>query len=83
MSNGQFKKRPIHFHAIGHVENAFDEPASPDLICATESQIILDPTFVEGLSGLQPGQQVMVVFYFHHSEGYDTRSNYRLRKCRY
>jgi len=61
----------VSHKAIGHVENEFDEPAAPDLIRATESRIILDPALVEGLFGLEPGQQVMVVFCLHRSQGYD------------
>lgn len=61
----------LRLRAIGHVENEFDGPAAPDQICSAESRITLDPTLVEGLTGLEPGQQIMVVFYFHRSEGYD------------
>lgn len=63
--------RILHVRAIGHVENEFDEPTAPDKIRLAESRIILDPSLVEGLQGLEPGQQIMVVFYFHRSEGYD------------
>ena len=61
----------VTYRVIGHVKNEFDEPAAADLIRATESWIILDPVYVEGLSGLEPGQQIMVVYYFHRSKGYD------------
>jgi len=57
--------------AIGHVENEFNEPAPPEKIRAVESRIVLDLALTEGLKGLEPGQQVMVVFYFHRSRGYD------------
>ena len=59
------------FRSIGIVKNEFHEPAAPDQIRAAEAQIILDPSLVEGLKGLEPGQQIMVIFYFHRSEGYD------------
>lgn len=61
----------ITYKPIGYVKNEFDEPAAPELIRAAESRIILDPDYIEGLSGLEPAQQVMVVFYFHLSQGYD------------
>lgn len=61
----------LRLRAIGRVENEFDEPAAPEQIRAVESRIILDPSLVEGLQSLEPGQQIMVVFYFHRSEGYD------------
>jgi len=61
----------VTYKAIGRVENEFDEPVAPNLIRATESRIVLDPVHEDGLSGLEAGQQVMVVFHFHRSEGYD------------
>jgi tRNA (adenine37-N6)-methyltransferase len=57
--------------AIGYVENAFDEPTAPDPIRSAEARVILDSSLVEGLKGLEPGQQIMVIYYFHLSEGYD------------
>jgi tRNA-Thr(GGU) m(6)t(6)A37 methyltransferase TsaA len=38
---------------------------------SAESRIVLDPALTGGLAGLEAGQQVMVVFYFHRSQGYD------------
>lgn len=66
------KKHPtIIYSAIGHVENEFDQPVSPDEIRAVESRIILDPFLTEGLQGLEVGQQIMIIYYFHLSEGFD------------
>lgn len=67
----------ISYRAIGHVENDFDEPAPPDQIRAQESRIVLEPGLTDGLYGLEPGQQVMVVFFFHKSEGYDLHQHPR------
>ncbi|HET90410.1 MAG TPA: SAM-dependent methyltransferase [Chloroflexi bacterium] len=61
----------IVYRAIGHVENEFDEPAPPSEIRAVESRIVLDLSLTEGLKGLEPGRQVMVVFCFHRSQGFD------------
>ena len=61
----------VTYKAVGFVENEFDEAVASDLIRATESRIILDPVHVDGLSGLEAGQQIMVIFYFHRSKGYD------------
>jgi len=65
---------------IGHVENAFPEqapahdirfpPAGRDQ-SAGESRIVLNPALTDGLTGLAPGQQVMVVFDFHRAQGFD------------
>lgn len=72
----------ITYKAIGYVENEFDEPAAPDKIRSAESRIVLDPALARGLSGLEPGQQVMVIFYFHHSQGYDLCQHPRGDKSR-
>ena len=61
----------IVYRAIGHVENEFDEPAAPYKIRAVESRIVLDPSLEQGLRGLGPGRQIMVIFYFHRSQGFD------------
>ena len=69
----QVKKQQqvLSFRAIGYVENEFDELAAPEQLCAAEARIHLDPGLVEGLKGLEPGQQIMVIFNFHRSKGYD------------
>ena len=50
---------------------------APEAIRSAESRIILDPTLSEGLRGLVPGEQIMVIFSFHRSEGYDLRQHPR------
>jgi tRNA-Thr(GGU) m(6)t(6)A37 methyltransferase TsaA len=67
----QSSEEAIVYRAIGHVENAFDGPAAPEKIRSVESRIVLDPALTEGLKGLRPGQRIMVVFYFHRSQGFD------------
>ena len=67
----------ITYKAIGRVENAFDGPAAPDQIKAVESRIVLDPNLEEGLQGLEAGQQLMVIFHFHRSQGYELRQHPR------
>ena len=67
----QPSKEAIVYRAIGHVENAFDGPAAPERIRSVESRIVLDPSLTEGLRGLEPGRQIMVIFYFHRSQGFD------------
>jgi len=62
---------------IGHVENAFDERAEPDTIRAQVSRVVVDADLQAGLLGLQAGEQVMVVYYFHRSRGFDLRQHRR------
>jgi tRNA-Thr(GGU) m(6)t(6)A37 methyltransferase TsaA len=64
-------EQPICYKAIGLVENGFDEPAMPEEIRSAESRIVLDPALSQGLIGVDPGQQVMVVFHFHRAQGFD------------
>lgn len=76
-SGPQAGKDPIVFYAIGHVENACNELAAPDVIKALPSQIILDPSYEDALLGLEPGQDIMVLFYLHHSERYELQQHPR------
>lgn len=69
--SGDATMRNLRFRTIGHVENEFDKPTTPEQILLTEARIILDPSLVEGLQGFESGQQIMVIFYFHRSEGFD------------
>jgi tRNA-Thr(GGU) m(6)t(6)A37 methyltransferase TsaA len=64
-------KGAIGYEAIGYVANEFDEPVAAEEIRSAESRIVLDPALTEGLTGLEPGQQVMVVFCFHRAQSYD------------
>jgi len=64
-------EEPITYTAIGHVENDFRERAPADVIRSVESRIVLDSTLTDGLKGLEPGQQVMVLFCFHRARGFD------------
>jgi tRNA-Thr(GGU) m(6)t(6)A37 methyltransferase TsaA len=65
------EKETVSYTPIGHVENDFREGASADKMRSVESRIVLDPTLTDGLTGLAPGQRVMVVFYFHRAQGFD------------
>ncbi len=67
----------ITYHAIGHVENVFREQAPPEAFQTAASRIVLDPALVEGLQGLEPGSEIMVIFHLHRSEGYELRQHPR------
>jgi tRNA-Thr(GGU) m(6)t(6)A37 methyltransferase TsaA len=77
MDTGKPAPDQIAFRPIGHVENAFDELARPEDIRAVRSRIVLNPNLVPGLLGLEPGQQIMVVFVFHRSVGFALRQHPR------
>jgi tRNA-Thr(GGU) m(6)t(6)A37 methyltransferase TsaA len=59
------------YRAIGYVTNEFDEPAAPDAMRYVESQIVLDPALAQGLTGLVPGQQLLIIFHLDRVVGYD------------
>lgn len=59
---------PITMVPIGFVENGFEHLARPEEIKAVESRIVLAPDLTEGLTGLQSGDRLLVVFYFDRSE---------------
>ena len=61
----------VTYHPIGYVRNVFDESYRGEQIRAGESRIVLNPDLVAGLQGLEPGQQVMVIFYFHRSHDFE------------
>jgi len=61
----------IFLRAVGFVENQIRVTTSPEQIRDLESRIVLKPQFIEGTLGLEAGQQILVVFYFHRSNGYE------------
>jgi tRNA-Thr(GGU) m(6)t(6)A37 methyltransferase TsaA len=61
----------VSYRVIGRVENEFDEPANPDTLSAAPSRIVIDPALADGLAGLEPGGEVMVVFLLHRAEAYE------------
>jgi tRNA-Thr(GGU) m(6)t(6)A37 methyltransferase TsaA len=59
------------FRAIGYVENELGEGTRAEELRASPSRIVLAPDLVEGLTGLELGREVMVLFVFHRAEGFD------------
>ncbi|MBO9363263.1 MAG: tRNA (N6-threonylcarbamoyladenosine(37)-N6)-methyltransferase TrmO [Thermoflexus sp.] len=53
------------FRAIGYVRSCFTEWTEADVMRQEESELVLDPEFVEGLEGLQPGDVLMVLYALH------------------
>jgi tRNA-Thr(GGU) m(6)t(6)A37 methyltransferase TsaA len=67
----------ICYAAIGHVENEFDEPAPPETLREAVSRIVIDPALAAGLTGLEPGDRVMVLFSFHRTTSYELLQHQR------
>ena len=68
-SDGSHEVKAFHFRAIGHVVNGYPERTDPNVLKAASSRIVLSPDLVDGLSGLEPGMRLLVVFFFHRAEG--------------
>ncbi len=62
---------PITFQPIGFVENDLPFGTPGDTLRAAESRIVLDREFVPGLAELEKEPRILVVFFFHRSEGWD------------
>ena len=63
-------KSAITLHPIGYVESAYTDPISSDILRSQESRIVLDPDLTSGLDGLENGQSIWVLFYFHRSQDF-------------
>jgi tRNA-Thr(GGU) m(6)t(6)A37 methyltransferase TsaA len=72
----------ISFKPIGRVVNPFSKPVDANHIRAVESQIIVDPSYSKGLLDLGKGDQIMVIYFFHQSKGFDLLQHPRGDKSR-
>ena len=54
---------------IGHVESEFLDTVPTDA-WRIESRIVLRPSFAAGLDGLEPGQSLLVLYWFHRAHGF-------------
>ncbi|MBU0702992.1 MAG: tRNA (N6-threonylcarbamoyladenosine(37)-N6)-methyltransferase TrmO [Chloroflexi bacterium] len=62
----------VTLQPIGRVErDADDERLSHDDLQARPARILLDPALTAGLLGLEPGSDLLVLYYLHQSTGYD------------
>lgn len=57
----------ICFEPIGYVQNDIDQPVSSSVIRERTSHIVIKKELVEGLQGLEPGQEILVIFHFHRA----------------
>ena len=70
----QPRPQSILFHPIGHVERPEDGGVlSWEELRTRTARIVLDPALTDGLLGLESGSDIVVLFCFHRSAGYDLR----------
>jgi tRNA-Thr(GGU) m(6)t(6)A37 methyltransferase TsaA len=67
----QEKTGTFQFKPIGYVKNQFQEPTDAGTLTSRPSRIVLAPDLKDGLIGLEPGMQILVVFVFHRAVGFD------------
>ncbi|TQD25159.1 tRNA (N6-threonylcarbamoyladenosine(37)-N6)-methyltransferase TrmO [Methanolobus vulcani] len=60
----------IVMHPIGFVNNSISGPASAREKKDTESLIVLNSEYAEGLDSITDFEKIQVFFYFHLSEGF-------------
>jgi len=71
MNHEVIPSRPITYTPIRAVENEFNERTPAPVIRAETSRIVLRPDLVEGLTGVEPGQHLLVLFSFDRVEDFD------------
>jgi L-fuculose-phosphate aldolase len=63
--------KTLQLRPIGYVEHSADESTPLDEWASVEARIVVDPALVAGLDGLEPGREILIVFWFDRSEGFD------------
>ena len=61
----------IVFTPIGTVEEASGPEPGAERFFDRQERIRVFPEYAEGLTGLEPGSRIMVLFHFHQSRDYD------------
>jgi tRNA (adenine37-N6)-methyltransferase len=57
----------IEFEPVGFVKTEVEKVPRHWTVSNAEGQIVVDDKFVAGLKDVKPGQQIVVIFYFHRS----------------
>lgn len=72
----------VTFHPIGVVENGLSFGTPGDTLRSSDSRIVLQPELLPALKELEKEPRILVVFHFHHSEGWDSLQHPRGDKSR-
>ena len=62
---------PINFTPVGHVESEFRDYAPSEEMRQRQSRIVIRRELAPGLMGLEPGQDILVLFHLHRASGYE------------
>ena len=74
LSNGMTdytQQEAVTLQPIGYVVSDVDQLLRPQEIMAQPARIVIDPALEQGLTGLEAGQRLLVVFQFHRLSGYE------------
>lgn len=67
----------IIFRPIGYVQSPYDDvdnmPKSTRQSGDVEAKMIINEEYIESMSSMKAGEEYMVLFYFHKSEGFKQR----------
>jgi L-fuculose-phosphate aldolase len=61
----------VTFRPIGYVRNNLSRTDRAGPCDGVPSDIVLLDSFAKGIEGLEPGQEIIVLFWFHCSNGYE------------
>ena len=65
---GTEKQMKIEYAPIGFVENKADEVPRHWTVSDMEGTLTILPQYVEGLTDIMPGQQIVILFHFHRND---------------
>jgi tRNA-Thr(GGU) m(6)t(6)A37 methyltransferase TsaA len=71
------KAAPITLLPIGHVQSTFSEMAPSEEMRMVPSRLVLDADLADGLDGLSPGDEILVLFLCDRADGYLLRRHPR------
>lgn len=67
--------RVITFQSIGHINTEYATraglPAQGQIEGGYKGVLVMADTYIEGMKDYRPGDEIMVIFNFHQSEGYE------------
>ena len=71
----------IIFKPVGYIKSPYDDvknmPKSTRESGDVEAEIIINEEYLESMSSMEAGEEYMVLFYFHKSEGFKQRVPFR------
>ncbi|MGM0601797.1 MAG: tRNA (N6-threonylcarbamoyladenosine(37)-N6)-methyltransferase TrmO [Bacillota bacterium] len=68
----------VEFKEIGYVKSKYKKPIGPDEMKKSRSVIEIKKEYQQGLDKLDEYDYIQVLFYLHHSEGFDLISRRRM-----